>query len=52
MKRTITLKSRITTATVTRAITFPSAARKVAPVATTAVSATGSADPNTHRLEP
>jgi hypothetical protein len=24
----------------------------VAPVATTAVSATGSADPNTHRLEP
>jgi hypothetical protein len=51
MKRTITLKSRITTATVTRAVTFPSAARKVTPVAT-AVRATGSADPNTHRLEP
>jgi hypothetical protein len=52
MKKTITLTSRVITATVTSAIRFPSAAERATPAAGTAVTATGSSDPNQLRLEP
>ena len=51
MKRTITLQSRITAASVRSAIRFPSAAGRAATVVIAAVTATGSAGPYKHRLE-